>query len=161
MNWDAVGAISELLGAIGVIASLVYVGTQVNASAKASRIESKLRLTDKLINFGDLLISNPKLNETMINGRKGLESLTKDEYVQFSNLCQKAGWHLSAAYFMHKNKAISDEDFHEFHSTGRYWIRSKGFKQWWEKGGKLSFTGEFENFIEKEMLSSNADANDT
>ena len=150
-----------MLGAIGVIASLIYVGSQVNASAKASRIESKLRLTDKLINFGDLLIENPKLNEIMMTGRKGLELLSKEDYVQFVNLCQKVGWHLSAAYFMYKNKAISDEDFHEFHSTAIYWTQSKGFKQWWEKGGKLIFTGEFEKFVEREMLSSRTSANDT
>ena len=29
MNWDAIGAIAELLGAIGVIASLIYLATQV------------------------------------------------------------------------------------------------------------------------------------
>ena len=29
MNWDAIGAIAELLGAIGVIASLVYLATQI------------------------------------------------------------------------------------------------------------------------------------
>lgn len=153
MNWDAIGAISELLGAIGVIASLVYVGTQVKASAKASRIESKLRLTDKLINFGDLLIENSNLSEIMIVGRKNLESLSKEEYVQFSHLCQKAGWHFSAAYFMHKNNAISDEDFHEFRVTANYWTRSRGFQQWWEKGGNLAFTGEFKDFVEQEMLS--------
>ena len=32
MNWDAVGAIAELLGAIGVIASLVYLATQIRQS---------------------------------------------------------------------------------------------------------------------------------
>ncbi len=29
MNWDAIGAVGEVLGAIGVIASLVYLATQV------------------------------------------------------------------------------------------------------------------------------------
>ena len=29
MNWDAIGAIAELLGAVGVIASLVYLALQV------------------------------------------------------------------------------------------------------------------------------------
>jgi hypothetical protein len=29
MNWEAIGAIAELLGAIGVIASLVYLATQI------------------------------------------------------------------------------------------------------------------------------------
>ena len=32
MNWDAIGAISELLGAIGVIASLVYLAAQIRHS---------------------------------------------------------------------------------------------------------------------------------
>ena len=32
MNWDAIGAIAELLGAVGVIASLVYLATQIRHS---------------------------------------------------------------------------------------------------------------------------------
>ncbi len=32
MNWDAIGAIAELLGAIGVIASLVYLAAQIRKS---------------------------------------------------------------------------------------------------------------------------------
>jgi hypothetical protein len=32
MNWDAIGAIAELLGAVGVIASLVYLATQIRQS---------------------------------------------------------------------------------------------------------------------------------
>jgi hypothetical protein len=32
MNWDAIGAVAELLGAIGVIASLVYLATQIRQS---------------------------------------------------------------------------------------------------------------------------------
>ena len=32
MNWDAIGAIAELLGAVGVIVSLVYLATQIRQS---------------------------------------------------------------------------------------------------------------------------------
>ena len=32
MNWDAIGAIAELLGAVGVIASLVYLARQIGES---------------------------------------------------------------------------------------------------------------------------------
>ena len=35
MNWDAIGAIAELLGAIAVFATLVYLTVQVRQSAKA------------------------------------------------------------------------------------------------------------------------------
>ena len=35
MNWDAIGAVAELLGAIGVIASLIYVATQIRRNTSA------------------------------------------------------------------------------------------------------------------------------
>ena len=37
MNWDAIGAIAELLGAVGVIASLVYLATQIRQSRQQMR----------------------------------------------------------------------------------------------------------------------------
>jgi hypothetical protein len=37
MNWDAIGAIAETLGAVGVIASLLYLSTQVRDSRRALR----------------------------------------------------------------------------------------------------------------------------
>jgi len=35
MNWDAIGGIAELLGAIAVFATLVYLTVQVRQSARA------------------------------------------------------------------------------------------------------------------------------
>jgi hypothetical protein len=36
MNWDAIGAIAELVAAICVISSLVYLASQVRASTRAA-----------------------------------------------------------------------------------------------------------------------------
>jgi hypothetical protein len=96
MIWDAVGAIAELLGAIGIIGSLIYVASQVRASTVASKVESKLRLTQNMVDYDDLLISSPELNKIMIDGRKSIETLSKSEYLQFSNLALKACWYLSS-----------------------------------------------------------------
>lgn len=35
MNWDAIGAVSEMAGALAVIASLIYVALQVRGSISA------------------------------------------------------------------------------------------------------------------------------
>ncbi|MEP1469387.1 MAG: hypothetical protein ABJK25_00285 [Halieaceae bacterium] len=147
------GAIGELIGGFAVVASLVYVGLQMKAGNLASRVESKLRLTDKMADFNDLLISNPNLNQIMISGRRSIESLSKDEYLQFSNLAIKASWFLSAAYFMYRNKAISDDDWHELKSIADYWVSSGGYRKWWVRQGGANFTGEFKQFMEREMTS--------
>jgi hypothetical protein len=151
MNWGAIGALAELMGAIGVIGSLVYLGTQVRTSNLASQVESKLRTTEFLVNFQDLLINNPELNEIMMRGRKGLENLSREEYLQFSNMAQKAFWYLSAAYFQQRKNMIEDADWHEVNAIIMYWTSARGAYQWWNKFGHHSFAGEFAAFIEQQF----------
>jgi len=40
VNWDAIGAVGELLGALGVIVSLVYLAVQIRQNTKAVRSAS-------------------------------------------------------------------------------------------------------------------------
>ena len=49
MNWEAVGALAEGLGAIGVIVSLLYLASQVRTNTRASRVEAKLTATRALL----------------------------------------------------------------------------------------------------------------
>ncbi len=46
MNWDAIGAIAELLGAIGAIAALVYLATQIRQGNALARAQSRQNLLD-------------------------------------------------------------------------------------------------------------------
>jgi hypothetical protein len=39
MNWDAVGAIGEIIGAVAVIAALIYLAIQIREGARASRLD--------------------------------------------------------------------------------------------------------------------------
>ena len=41
MNWDAIGAIAETLGAVGVIASLVYLATQIRYSREQIMLNTR------------------------------------------------------------------------------------------------------------------------
>lgn len=43
MNWEAVGAESELMGAIGVIVSLVYLARQIQSSSASRHVLPSVR----------------------------------------------------------------------------------------------------------------------
>lgn len=45
MNWDALGAIAELVGAAGVVATLVYLSIQIRNSANVDRAHIRANLT--------------------------------------------------------------------------------------------------------------------
>jgi len=46
VNWDAIGAIAEMLAAVGVIISLIFVGLQVRKGSAESRAATKQATTD-------------------------------------------------------------------------------------------------------------------
>jgi hypothetical protein len=107
MNWEALGACAELTGAAGVMASLLYLAAQVRSSNRAAAVQAKLESTRLLNDFMDLLIQRPELNQVMRKDRESLDSLSHDEYQQFSNMSLKAFWFFSAGHFQFRRHTLA------------------------------------------------------
>lgn len=151
MNWEAIGVVAELLGAIGVILSLVFVGAQVRASTLASKVENKLSMTRLLVQYQDMMIEKPELYELILRGRKNPEQLTKAEYLQFSNLMMKALWYISGCFYQYRKGLLDADDWFEIKVIAEYWLSSQSAYNWWLKIGRNSFTGDFMRFVEGEF----------
>ncbi len=155
MNWDAIGAIAEGLGAAGVIASLLYLGVQVRASTRAAAVDAKLASTRMYTDYLVLLVESPELNELMIRGRSNLESLDREGYLRFSNLALISFSFFSAGFFQYKKGTLSDDDWTELSVVIEYWVRGEGCRQWWKKIGRQSFGRPFVEFIESKIAEVN------
>jgi hypothetical protein len=151
MNWDAIGAVAEAIGAVGVIASLLYLAMQVRAGARASAVESKLASTRGYTEFLDSLIESPELNDLFLRGRQGTESLTPQEYIRFSNLSLKSFSIFSAGHFQFRQGTLSDSDWFENRAIVRFWLRGPGCRQWWDQVGQHMFGADFVAYVESEM----------
>ena len=99
MDWDALGAMAELGGALGVIASLIYLATQIRHSTRASSVEAKLATTGMLNEYLNMFITDPELNDLFLGAHTSTENLSKEEYRRFSNLVLKCFYFFSAAHF--------------------------------------------------------------
>jgi len=151
VNWDAIGAIAELVGAAGVVASLLYLAAQVHTSNRASAVHAKLESTRLLSEFNDLWIQHPELNVLVLRGRTSLDSLSRDEYLQFSNMSLKAFWFFSAGHFQFRQRTLSEGDWFELRAVIHYWLRAQGCQDWWHKQGRGMFGSEFVTFVEAEI----------
>lgn len=151
MNWDALGAIGEAIGAAGVIASLLYLAVQVRGGTRASAVEAKLESTRLLHDFVDSLIETPELNDLFLRGINDLDSLSEVEYYRFSNMSLKAFWLFSAGHFQFRMGTLSEGDFHEVRSVLRYWLGRPGCRDWWAKLGRDSVAPAFREFVEAEL----------
>ncbi len=151
MDWEAIAAISETIGAAGVIATLIYLSLQVRAATRASAVESKLVSARFQLDFFKSLVIYPELQDIMLRGRKDPACLSPEEYYRFSNLLHIAFGSFSAAHFQFRQGAVNESDFFENLITIRYFIESAGGQQWWEKFGKNMYGPEFVEVIEAEM----------
>jgi len=151
LNWDAIGAVAEGIGAAGVIASLLYLAIQVRASTRASAVASKFRSAEMQSDFISLLIETPELNDLWLRGLAELDSLSESDYYRFSNMSLKAFWLFSAGHFQYKTGALSEGEWHESRAVLQYWLRSPGCQAWWAKLGRASFGPDFREYVDSEI----------
>ena len=98
MNWEAIGAFGEIIGAVAVVASLLYLATQVRHSNKQSELESFRHTLYSLNELIDSLTSSVETASIINRGRKSIDSLNEDEYLIFECLHVKVlnaieSWH--------------------------------------------------------------------
>ena len=154
MNWEAIGAVGELLGALAVVLTLGYLAVQVRQSTMAARVAAKQEMTRQFSDYTDLILQDPVL---MIVFRRGLqgEELEELESSQFIVLMQKATWYFASMYFQYTAHSLSEEEWHQSRSLIEGYCRRPGYKAWWEKG-KHSYGPRFVDFIEDHWRSGDA-----
>lgn len=82
MSWDAIGAVAELLGAVGVIASLFYLGAQVRQNTKSLRASSYHAVVTNLSNLSGSIGLSPPGSDLFIRGLSDFSTLDPHEQRQ-------------------------------------------------------------------------------
>lgn len=108
MSWDAVSAISEVVGAVEVVASLVFGGIQLRSNTKVS----KLTFTDSSVqSFEDSIVrlsENERLSEILLRGVLEPESVDGVDSYRFALLIQAHILDYSN-FYMHYEAGARDE----------------------------------------------------
>ena len=75
MNWEAISAIGQIVGAIAVVISLIYLATEVRSNARATRQAAMRSTLDSLNRFAQQIIGHADLAELRNRGFHDFESL--------------------------------------------------------------------------------------
>ncbi len=86
MNWTAIGATGELLGAIGVIASLLYLARQMRSAAEDARRAAAQAVFTNMNTVYESISANPQVADVFMRGTANLSALRPEETMQFSAL---------------------------------------------------------------------------
>ena len=67
MNWEAIGAIGEVLGAIGVIVTLGYLAIQIRQNTKVTKAATAQQMTDNWVHLNLFMSGHPELSSHVID----------------------------------------------------------------------------------------------
>ena len=98
MNWQALSTIAEVIGAIAVVASVIYLAIQVRENTRLSAQRTVSSAIDAFNEFDRLIASTPDLASLLTRGETALSSLSPDEQRRFDHLNSiefgvYEGWH--------------------------------------------------------------------
>jgi hypothetical protein len=86
VNWEAISAIGQLVGALAVVISLIYLAREVRSNARATRHASMRSISDALTRWVQQLSEHPHVRELYYRGIHDFESLEGADIAGFSAL---------------------------------------------------------------------------
>ncbi len=86
MNWDAIGAIAELLGAIAVVATLAYLSVQLRQNTASVRAGSAAAHSEAMRSSNIAVVQDPELVRLYWSGLANRGALSDDDQRRFDFL---------------------------------------------------------------------------
>jgi hypothetical protein len=153
VNWDAIGAIAELVGAIGVMASLAYLALQIHQNTqhidfntRAIRASTFQNFSNTFGEFEDLLLEHKKLGAIWVSGLAAGEPLEHGERILFNNLAHKFFRIYEALYLQYEAGLVEQTLFESAHRFPDELIQHPGLRVYWERNQRR-FSDSFARFI--------------
>jgi hypothetical protein len=132
MNWDAIAAIGEAIGATAVVISLIYLATQIRQNTQTVRASTFQALSDSA--QGRLLaLQNVENARIWRIGTSEPESLNLDERMLYVLMLQANARGFENLYYQHQSGLLDTPQWSGYSETIKAMVNAPGFKYYWER----------------------------
>jgi len=111
VNWEALGAIAELVGAVVVVVSLLYLAAQVRASTRQARFDASRELATRITDVSLSVSEGRELAEIFFHGATRMENLDPVDQVRFRGLMNGLFRGFEQQFVLRREGILDDEDW--------------------------------------------------
>ena len=140
MTLQDLGNIGEFVGAVGVIASLIYLALQIRQSSQqisenTNSVLGSAESQDARVSsdFLQSLAENPGLARVWRLGHSEPSKLTEDESTQFVMLMGSAFFRLEGSFGQYKRGRLSADFWEPYDQLISRYLRSSAVAEWWSR----------------------------
>jgi len=150
VNWDAVGAIAEALGAVGVIATLGYLAVQIRANTAAMRAEARRTNVGQAVFSSVTIGSNKEATSILRRGLGDPAALDTDERVQFAFLLAAIVGQAGVSFEEFELGIIDLASFDSTSNQALQMLKTPGGRDFWKLFGE-TFPAGFQARVDREL----------
>lgn len=143
MNWEAISAFGEMVGAVGVIISLVYVGMQIRHNTKAMMATSAREAVAAMRDFNKSMVEDISIARIFRLGAEDLANLNEDERGQFGHILFNFFKTAEELHYQYLQGTLDPEIWKSWRAIVGMFASSPGFLEYWEMR-KSFFTPAFQ-----------------
>lgn len=88
MNWQAIGAAGEILAAIAVVVTLIYLAKQIRQNSQAVQVSALRDTTEQWHRWSEVLATSPDLADIVMRGNKSYRQLPENEAMRYGAYVQ-------------------------------------------------------------------------
>ena len=139
--------LGEVVGAIVVILSLIYLAIQVRQNTQAQRTENYSRALDRLAAMQSMLSQDGETSHIFSKAVLDTSKLTSQERVRFTWSMYEAFGAFEFMFHASRTNAIPKEVWTRWSSGVAWWLSFPGVQTWWQVR-PVAFTESFTAFVE-------------
>ena len=139
MTLDNLAALAEIIGAIAVVISLIYVGYQVKENTSAIQTQVHESVVGHVLDAEGALLHNADLARIIVKAEADYESLTPDELLRAQTFFTHELVNWESAFVHHKQGFVEDDMWRRWdyshwpdetsHGRFKYWSTHR---QWFD-----------------------------
>ena len=147
MNWDAIIAVSELIGTLAVVISLIYLAAQVRQSNLNSQEQTRQRMMELANSHLSLVINNSEISEAFIESE-----ISKTDSIKLSAWLTALFRAREFEWFCYKNGTIDEDMFKTYSGVIPYILGTERARKWWNIHSSINeFNPDFCTYVNEMM----------
>ena len=146
MNWEAVGAIAELLGALGVIVSLIYLAAQIRQNTRSACSASFQAAAAEAGQIYRVIAENSEAARVFRIGMQEPTKLDSDEMVRFVSLLASMFRGYENMFVQYQNRKVDEASWAAWRTSMVTALESPGGSCFWKARGR-SFRQDFQRLV--------------
>jgi hypothetical protein len=146
MNWEAISAISQLVGSIAVVLSVLYLALQVHRSTRVARLATQDAAATALRDVTKPLMENAELERIWRVGLEDIGALSVEERARFFHATYQFLKAFETIHFHYVYGLMDKQLWEGWHGLLRHYVAAPGIAEYWKLRPEV-FSERFRRFV--------------